>query len=117
MRARLRHPGTALALLLVSHLGAVTLGGVQPGQAFVGLISDDMCAQSHAAMRMGPTDAECTHACIEEHGGSYVLVDGEHVYKLSDQIAPKAFAGRRVKVVGRLDAATSTITVESITGA
>ena len=74
-----------------------------------------MCAQSHAAMRMGDTDAECTHACIEEHGGTYVLVDAEHVYQLSDQKASKAFAGKKVKVVGTLDAKTSTITVASIT--
>ncbi len=66
-------------------------------------------------MRMGDTDAECTRACIEEHGGTYVLVDAEHVYQLSDQAAAKAFAGQKVTVVGTLDAKTSTITVASIT--
>ncbi len=47
--------------------------------------------------------------------GPYVLVDAEHVYQLSDQKATKAFAGKKVKVVGTLDAKTSTITVASIT--
>ena len=56
-------------------------------------------------------------ACIEEHDATYVLVDGKKVYQLSDQRAPKAFAGKKVTVVGTLDAATSTITVSSITGA
>ena len=101
-------------VLVASVLAAVTFGAAQ-SESFVGTISDSMCAQSHAAMRMGDTDAECTHACIEEHGGTYVLVDAEHVYQLSDQKATKAFAGKKVTVVGTLDAKTSTITVTSIT--
>ena len=83
----------------------------------MGTISDDMCALNHAAMRMGPTDAECTHACVEEHDAFYVLVVGEAVYRLSDQAAAKPFAGRKVKVGGTLDRATSIITVTSIAGA
>jgi hypothetical protein len=102
--------------LLAGLIAAVSLGAARIDDTFVGTVSDDMCAMSHAAMRMGPTDAECTNACIEEHGGSYVLVVGEHVYKLSDQLAPKAFAGKNVKVVGTLDVATGTIAVTSITG-
>jgi uncharacterized protein DUF5818 len=92
-------------------------GAAQRDQTFTGTISDSMCAMDHTSMRMGPTDAECTHACIEEHDATYVLVDGENVYQLSDQRAPKPFAGKTVTVVGTLDAATKTITVSSITGA
>jgi hypothetical protein len=103
--------------LLAGLIAAVTLGAAPADDTFVGTVSDDMCAMSHAAMRMGPTDGECTNACIEEHGGSYVLVDGEHVYKFSDQRAPKAFAGQKVRVVGTLDTATQTIMVTSITAA
>lgn len=103
-----------MKLLLASVLAAVTFGAAPSDQTFVGTISDSMCAQSHASMKMGDTDAECTHACIEEHGGTYVLVDAEHVYQLSDQKATKAFAGKKVTVVGTLDAKTSTITVTSI---
>ncbi len=55
----------ASALLAVAALGAG-----EADQAFVGTISDEICALSHSAMRMGPTDAECTRACIEEHGGA-----------------------------------------------
>ena len=104
-----------MKLLLASVLVAVTFGAAPSDQTFVGIISDNMCEKSHAAMRMGDTDAECTHACIEEHGGTYVLVDAEHVYQLSDQTASKASAGKKVTVVGTLDAKTSTITVASIT--
>ena len=46
-------------------------------ETFAGTISDEMCALNHAAMRMGPTDAECTHACVEEHDAAYVLADGK----------------------------------------
>ena len=101
--------------LLVALLAALTLGA-SADQDFRGVISDDMCAANHAAMRMGPTDAECTDACVEEHGASYVLVDGTHVYRLSNQTAAKPFAGKKVRVVGTLDAATGTITVSAITG-
>jgi hypothetical protein len=66
---------------------------------------------------MGPTDAECTTACIDVHGASYVLYDGKDVYMLSDQRMPEKFAGQKVKVTGTLDAKTKTIRVDSITGA
>jgi hypothetical protein len=104
-------------LLSAALLAAAALGAGRADQTFTGVISDSMCAIDHTSMRMGPTDGECTQACIEEHDATYVLVDGKNVYQLSDQRAPKPFAGKRVKVVGTLDAATGTITVSSITGA
>ena len=49
------------ALLIVSVLGLASLSAAQGSQTFVGTITDDMCTkEGHAAMRMGPTDAECT---------------------------------------------------------
>jgi hypothetical protein len=104
-------------ILLPLLLAAATLGSAGADRTFTGTVSDSMCALNHAAMRMGPTDAECTLACIEEHDATFVLVDGRNVYQLSDQRAPKAFAGKKVKVTGTLDAATATITVAAITGA
>src|SRR5262245_1296165 len=104
------------ALILVV-LGAVL--AVAPGkQTFTGTITDDMCAGvGHAQMRMGPTDAECTVACIQAHGSTYVLYDGKNTYALSDQKTPEKFAGQKVKVVGTLDLKTKTIQVESIAAA
>ena len=64
---------------------------------------------------MGPTDAECTVACVSEHDAMYVLYDGKEVYTLSDQRTPKKFAAQKVTVVGTLDARTRTIQVGSIT--
>jgi hypothetical protein len=102
---------------LVGLLAVASLSAAQRKQTFTGSITDDMCAGAagHSRMRMGPTDAECTDACVLAHGASYVLFDGKNVYVLSDQKTPKGFAGQKVRVVGTLDAKTRTITVESIT--
>ncbi len=86
-----------------------------PRQSFTGVITDSMCADgNHSAMRMGPTDAECTTACVSVHGADYVLFDGKQSYTLSDQKTPEKFAGKKVTVTGALDAKTKTIRVESI---
>lgn len=94
-------------------------GAAAPGnkQTFRGIVSDSMCAENHATMRMGPTDAECTRACVIGHGALFVLVAGKNVYTLSDQAAADKFAGQKVAVVGTLDAKTSTIQVTSIAAA
>jgi hypothetical protein len=75
-----------------------------------------MCAKGdHSQMQMGPTDAECTLACVDVHGASYVLYDGKEAYTLSDQKTPEEFAAKKVRVVGTLDKKTKTIQVDSIT--
>ncbi|MCM3881399.1 MAG: hypothetical protein ND807_14925 [Vicinamibacterales bacterium] len=87
----------------------------QETKAFTGAISDDVCARAdHSQMRMGPTDAECTTACVSAHDASYILYDGKNGYKLSGGPPLEQFAGQRVKVTGALDAATNTIRVDSI---
>ena len=68
-------------------------------------------------MRMGPTDAECTTACVAAHGAEYVLADGAIVYTLSDQKTPEKFAGQRVRVTGTVNARTKAIQVQSMTAA
>jgi len=103
---------TAIVALLVS----VALSAAQGTKTFTGIISDDMCARGdHSQMRMGSTDAECTTACVSAHGAAYVLYDGKNVYKLSGHRMLEQFAGRRVTVIGALDAKTQTIRVDSIT--
>ena len=104
---------------LVASLLAVGVLGAAPGtQTFTGIITDNECAKAdHSHMRMGPTDAECAVACIDFHGATYVLYDGETAYTLSDQKTPEQFAGRKVTVVGTLDAKTKTIAVDSMSDA
>ena len=99
-------------------LAVAALFAGQGKQTFIGIITDDMCEKAdHSHMRMGATDAECTIACISEHGAAYVLYDGKDVYKLSDQRIPEEFAGKKVTVTGSLDAKTKTIRVDSIRAA
>jgi hypothetical protein len=101
--------------LISSVLAVAALSAAQGKQTFTGTITDDMCARTgHASMRMGPTDAECTTACISIHGATYVLSDGKNIYTLSDQRTPEKFAAQKVRVTGTLDAKTKTIQVDSI---
>jgi hypothetical protein len=72
-------------------------------QTLVGIVSDNMCAETHAAMRMGPTDAECTIACVDAHGALYVLVVGKDVYTFVDQQQPQKFAGQKIRATGTVE--------------
>lgn len=98
---------------------AVTVLAAAPGkQTFTGVITDGMCPTAdHSQMKMGPTDAECTKACVSIHGAAYVLYDGKQTYELSDQTTPEKFAAKKVTVTGTLDAKTKTIKVDSIIAA
>ncbi len=103
-----------LASAAVLALGAA-LAAAPAEQSFTGVITDSMCARGdHSQMKMGANDAECTVACIYAHGAKYVLFDGREAYTLSDQKTPEKFAGRKVRVMGTLDAAAKTIAVASI---
>jgi hypothetical protein len=103
--------------ILVSTLLALSALGQSATSTFTGTISDSMCAADHSGMRMGPTDPECTLACVEEHDAQLVLVDGTNVYSLSDQKGAAKFAGKKVVVRGTLDVKTRTIRVASIAAA
>jgi len=104
--------------LISSLLAVAALSAAPAKQTFTGTITDNICAKAgHSQMRMGPTDADCTIACISAHGATYVLYDGKDVYALSDQRTPEKFAGQKVRVAGTLDAKTKTIHVDSITAA
>ncbi len=106
-----------MKIRIVSLLAIATMVP-QGKRTFTGTITDAMCdTANHAAMRMGPTDAECAKACAEEHDAAYVLFDGKDVYQLSDQKTPQQFAAKKVTVVGTLDAKTKMIHVASIAAA
>ena len=104
--------------LILSLLAVAALSAAPGKQTFTGIITDSLCAKAdHSQMRMGPTDAECTIACISAHGATYVLYDGKDVYTLSDQKTPEKFAAQKVTVVGTLNAKTKTIQVEPMSAA
>ena len=107
-----------MTLLILSLLAVAALSAAQGKQTFTGTITDSVCANAdHSQMRMGPTDAECTLACISAHGAMYVLYDGKEVYTLSDQQTPEKFAAQKVRIIGTLDAKTKTIHVDSMSAA
>jgi uncharacterized protein DUF5818 len=94
---------------------AAVVQSAQAQQTFTGTITDNGCADgNHSHMRMGSDDAECTLACVDAHGASYVLYDGKTTYALSDQKTPAKFAGKKVTVAGTLDAKSKTIRVDAI---
>ena len=102
-----------MKILIASLLALAALAPPKP--VFTGTITDSMCANAdHAPMRMGPTDAECTKACVEEHDAKYVLYDGKQAYELSDQRTAEKFAGQKVRVTGTKDDKKKMIQVESI---
>jgi len=102
-----------LGLLVIAALAAAP-----DTRKFTGIITDSMCARAdHSHMQMGPTDGECTIACVSIHAAAYVLYDGKQTWTLSDQKMPEKFAGKKVTVTGTPDAKTMTIQVDSIAAA
>lgn len=82
---------------------------------FTGVVTDSMCPTGdHSGMRMGPTDAECTMACVSVHGAELVIYTDGKAWKLSDQKLAEKFAGQKVRVTGHLDAQAGVIQVDSI---
>lgn len=95
-------------VMLLMVLATMAFGG-----SFTGVITDTMCVDDHASMKMG-SDPECVKACVRTHGSRYALLVGKQVYKLSDQETPATYAGQKVKVTGTLYEKTGIIKVESI---
>ena len=104
---------------LLTLLALATLSAAPAKQTFIGVVTDEMCANKagHASMHMGPTDAECTRACVDLHGAAFVLYDGKTAYRLSDVKKADAFAGQKVRVTGTLDVKKSTIQMTAISAA
>ena len=113
MRFVMSAVGGSFALTIL----AMAASAAPQKQTFTGTITDSICAKAdHSQMRMGPSDAACTLACVDAHGAMFVLYDGNNnTYTLSDQTTARKFAGQKVNVVGTLDASTNIIQVVSIT--
>jgi type 1 fimbria pilin len=117
-------PHVAVALAAVILLAAYAFSKDKPKENVInlrGAIMDSQCAfnvhsdtHSHDWMTkrgvQGATDEEsCTHHCVKDMGGSYVLVVKKDVYKLDDQVKAEQFAGKKVRINGALDAAGRTL--------
>lgn len=113
------------ASVLVCLLAVYPLARGGDDKTFKGEIADTQCAlnvhslsQSHKEMiEMKPeikSNADCARYCVKERGGRYVLQTPDKVYKLDAQVLAEQWAGLKVKVIGRLDPKTETITVKTI---
>lgn len=95
-------------------------------QVFRGAIEDSQCAfnvhsdgHSHEWMIKknvpGANDEKsCTHHCVKDMGGVYVLVVKDDVYRLDDQVLPEQFAGKAVRVTATFDTKPHTLRVLKI---
>lgn len=92
--------------------GTMLVAAANQSKTFTGVITDTMCGDNHAAMKVSP-DAKCVRECVK-HGSKYALYDGKNVYVLSDQQTPEKFAAQKVKVTGTLYEKTKVLKVDSI---
>ena len=100
---------------LASLILAGALAGGAASQTYTGIITDTMCGNNHAMMKVTP-DAKCVRECVK-HGSKYALYDGKNTYALSDQKTPEQFAGQKVTVTGTLYQKTNILKVDSIKAA
>jgi hypothetical protein len=94
-----------------------TFVGVAQAKTYTGEIMDSSCAKngSHAQMEKEhnmTSDSACTKACVSM-GAKYVLFMNGKAYDLDDQTKPAEFAGKRVRVTGKMEN-NKTIKVENI---
>jgi hypothetical protein len=100
-----------LALALLAGVTAAPEAQTPKPGVFVGYISESDCGEDHAAMlrtgKMGSTDRECVWKCVRR-GAVFGFVDSNRrsFYQLDDQEKPRPFAGRKVRVTGRLEGDT-----------
>jgi len=100
-----------LTMLAVSFLLAGCLSWAA-GKTFVGTVSDEHCGAKHA--KAGDAAAQCVAKCAGG-GAKYVLVSHAKVYKLDPQDKFADYAGKSVKVMGKLSG--DAITVDTVEAA
>jgi uncharacterized protein YdeI (BOF family) len=87
-------------------------------RTLVGYIGDSQCGLNHP-MNMGD-GAACTLKCVDG-GGKFIVADRKNkvVYNVDDESQEKvrAFAGKKVKVTGNVDAESKTIRITKIVSA
>jgi hypothetical protein len=72
-----------------------------------GMISDSMCGAKHPGGEHDGkkmTEADCTKACVNEHGAKYVFVSDGKTYKIENQdfAGLKDHAGHKVALTGEM---------------
>ena len=73
--------------------------------SIAGYIGDSMCGLHHGkSVNSRAEERECTLQCVHD-GSKFILADraNRKVYQLEDQVAPRPFAGKKVRVTGEID--------------
>ena len=69
------------------------------GASFTGMVTDSHCGARHIR-NSKQNSIDCAHACVRK-GATYVLVDGDHRYKLiGNDSALAHLAGERANITG-----------------
>jgi hypothetical protein len=113
----MRTPSTRIPFLLAAVLLTFPLGqvpgwsGTPTANTFTGEVTDTICARSGSQNEMmakmasmGRDKETCTKKCTQI-GAKYVLYDeaNKKFYNLDGQAKAEAFAGRKVRVSGKLE--------------
>ena len=97
---------------------AILASAASPGAPkLVGWFACEKCTAARAAKGdFRPSHPDCARRCIEE-GSAAVFLDeeGKQSLKVQNYAAVKDDFGYHVEVTGRIDAASKTIAVESVT--
>jgi len=124
----MKHKATK-AILFSMLLGAFALGKDKPKDGMVtleGSIVDSQCAynvhsESHShdwmikrGVQKASDEKSCTTHCVNDMGGSYVLVVKKDIYRLDDPDKAEPFAGKNVKITGTVDEKAHTLHVVEI---
>ena len=124
-RGNRMHNIRALAVTWALAAVAGTVASAQEVATFHGEISDSQCAlnihsltRSHQEMlkskSMGGTATECTLYCVKYHGGDFVLSSKKDVYRLDHQNTAQTFAGKKVRIIGKMESDKKTIHIIKI---
>jgi hypothetical protein len=105
-----------LPLLTLGLFPPVAPAAASAARTHLGRITDTECGADHGPMigrgGMGRNTASCTRGCVAR-GATYGFVDRKgRLYQLDDQAKPARFAGKRVRLLGRIEG--DTIYVEKI---
>ena len=93
-------------------VGSMTLAQeMKKSGTWSGVITNDMCGSKDA----NADRAECTRACVKEHGAKYALYNptDKKVYVLDPQDKAEGHEGHNVTVKGTIDG--NTIHIDSLT--
>jgi hypothetical protein len=103
-----------VVLLVLTSLNASL--GFAAEQTLTGVISDSLCAASHATMaeQVSPplSDPDCTKACVDANGKFVLVADNKKVFQIANQTFAQLrdLAGKKVKLTGDVKGDSVTIT-------